>query len=70
MKMFSSTTPPVYPGINDNEAGLSEESLYRIAQLLTENKYVVVMSRGNPFKIYKDENGEIKIEPLENFKYE
>jgi hypothetical protein len=72
LKMFSHKPESVREQNVENEENslrFSQESLSRIARLLSEGKTVVLMGRDQPYKVYANADNEIEIEPIEQFKF-
>jgi hypothetical protein len=64
LKLFSSKSEGTVDQLN-----VSHDSLSRIAKLISSGKTVVLMGKDKPYKIYRDENNEIAIEPIDQFRF-
>jgi len=49
---------------------ISEDSLLKIAKHLSENKQVILMNNGIPFKLFVGENGKVQITQLAKDSFE
>lgn len=71
LKMFSSNTLGSFNIPSKEEetpSNLSHESLSRIAKILADDKSVILMSNGKPFKVFWKDN-QIKVEEVTDFEF-
>jgi len=71
LKMFSNKSENAVNQLDNKEATLkfSHDSLLRIAKLIGSGKIVILMGKDKPYKIYRDENNEITVEPIDHFRF-
>jgi len=71
LKMFSNNSEHVADRSDNGERTLkfSRDSLSRIAKLIVSGKTVVLMGKDKPYKIFLDENNEIIIKPIDQFRF-
>lgn len=74
LKMFASEPSEELIGQSSDHSEeltsiVPEESISKIARLLTQKKTIFLMSNGKPFKIY-EVDGSIKVEPLASNSFE
>lgn len=56
-------------GVQSNVSEISPDSLHKIAKYLADDKIVIIMNNGTPFKIFIDD-GKVKIVQLEKDAFE